>query len=92
MAKRPKILGRGADIFLGGGERVMPEQNIASTPAYQHAGNDNPNPYPKATYYLPLSLQRRLEEVWLNKRRVNHKIRKSDIVREALERYLGQEG
>jgi hypothetical protein len=87
MAKRPSLKGRGADIFNIG------EENNDATPSHKHAGMPAQQHalYPKATYYLPQSLQDKLEDVWMMKRKKNRKIKKSDIVREALESYLGAE-
>ena len=87
MAKRPSLTGKGANIFFGAStERVEKVENHASTPAQQRAGNM----YPKATYYLPPDLQERLEDAWMLKRKINRKLTKSDMVREALEEYLKQ--
>ena len=42
----------------------------------------------RATFYLPPSLVENLDDVWLDLRRTNRKLRKSDIVRIALEQTL----
>jgi hypothetical protein len=89
MAKRPSISGRGADIFLGApAERVESAENHTSMPAQQRSGGL----YPKATYYLPPDLQERLEDAWMQRRKSNRKLTKSDMVRQALEEYLRRAG
>ena len=42
----------------------------------------------RATFYLPPALVESLDDVWLDLRRTNRKLRKSDIVRIALEQTL----
>ncbi len=87
MSKRPSLSGRGADIFLGStAEKVEPAGNHASIPAQQRNGGL----YPKATYYLPPDLQERLEDAWMEERKGNRKLTKSEMVREALEEYLNR--
>ena len=90
--KRPTIKGKGADIFLGND----PEDSTTgkdSIPARQHTSTPSNQPTQKpvqgkATFYLPSPLLEKLDEVWLTLRRKNRKLKKSDIVRNALEKEL----
>lgn len=75
MAKRPSLKGRGADIFLG--EEAGAGQN-AGMPAGQQAE--------KATFYLPADLLTRLDNLWMNLRRSNRKLKKSHLVSELLDK------
>lgn len=83
MAKRTSLKGRGADIFAPGHETSTPLEKQAVTPAQQ--------PTSKATFYLPLDILDRLEKVWLAKRAKKSKLKKSDLVRNALESFLSQQ-
>jgi hypothetical protein len=80
MAKRTRIKGRGAAIFLGDDE-VNPPQNIPrpSSPKTNKVG--------KATFYLPQRLLDDLEDAWLSLRKTHkgRRVAKSEIVRIALE-------
>jgi hypothetical protein len=82
--RRPTLKGRGADVFFSS-EKSQPASNYNSATVYQHTSI-----YPKATYYLPQDLQQRLDDVWMERRRANRKLTKSEIVRQALESYLIQ--
>jgi len=77
MAKRPSLKGRGADIFLGEEAGVKAGQN-AGIPADQQAE--------KATFYLPAELLTRLDNLWMNLRRSNRKLKKSHLVSELLDK------
>ncbi|MCM8805376.1 MAG: hypothetical protein NC825_01395 [Candidatus Omnitrophica bacterium] len=70
MPKRPSLKGRGVEIFLGSSEK--PE-----TKKQQEKG--------KATFYFPKQLLSELDEAWFILRRINRKIKKSDIVQASLE-------
>jgi hypothetical protein len=85
MIKKASLLGRGSEMFFGGAkEKIEPLENHDIKPTQQRAGGM----YPKATYYLPPELQERLEDLWMQRRKINRKLTKSDMVREALEEYL----
>ncbi len=98
MTKRPSLRGKGADIFAPG--ESSPKEARASrrrrTPVKQSAGtmvkhstSEVQKPLiDKATFYLPADLLDRLDRIWMEQRRKNRKIRKSDIVKEALEAHL----
>lgn len=98
MTKRPSLKGKGADIFAPGEsspkERRSPRRR--QTPVKQFAGKMakhstselQKSSIDKATFYLPADLLDRLDRIWMEQRRKNRKIRKSDIVKEALEAHL----
>jgi hypothetical protein len=98
MTKRPSLKGKGADIFAPGEsspkERRSPRRR--QTPVKQFTGKMAKHstselqkpPIDKATFYLPADLLDRLDRIWMEQRRKNRKIRKSDIVKEALEAHL----
>ena len=84
MAKRSSLKGLGARLFEPAAEEaVAPSRQNTSLPAHQHGPR-----YPKATFYLPASLIERLEQAWLERRRRGAKVKKSDLVRIALEAFL----
>ncbi|MBA7493696.1 hypothetical protein ES702_04258 [subsurface metagenome] len=74
MKKRLTLKGKGADIFLREDPR-QPKTKAATTKE-------------KATFYLPPPLLASLDDAWFTLRKNNRKIRKSDIVRSALEEFL----
>ena len=78
MRKRPTLKGRGVDIFL----KEQPEQ----AKKVLALGKE------KATFYLPPLLLASLDDTWFKLRKNNRKIRKSDIVRAALEKFLTDSG
>jgi hypothetical protein len=64
------------------------------TLARQQNGEALHNPaskYPKATFYLPVEMLERLDKVWIARRNRNRRIKKSDLVREALDIYLAEQ-
>ena len=81
--RRTTLKGRGADVFFSSDDESQPAGSYNSTTVHQHTGI-----YPKATYYLPQDLQQRLDDHWIERRRANRKLTKSEIVRQALESYL----
>lgn len=90
-SERTSLKGRGADLFAPGSE-----PGSASAPAHQHAGKPAAKPlprHPKATYYLPAELQRRLDDAWFRERRRepgSQKMSRAKIVELALDVYLSQ--
>lgn len=75
--KRPSIKGKGADLFLEKPEKPKPAK--PTKPAIKRIKQS------KATVYLPQTLINRLDNIWLDLRRIHRKLRKSDIVRIALD-------
>jgi hypothetical protein len=47
--------------------------------------------YPKATFYLPNALLERLDKLWISRRNRDRRVKKSDLVREALETYITEQ-
>ena len=79
MAKhRASVKGKGADIFLASNDddqaHPRPPQALARK---------------KATFYLPPALLDQLDDAWLDLRRVNRNVTKSELVNVALEAALG---
>jgi hypothetical protein len=74
MTKRPTLKGKGVEIFLGKERRQSREE----------AGLKKE----KGTFYLPPSILDSLDKAWISLRNYNRKIRKSDIVKAALEEAL----
>ncbi|HOJ30549.1 MAG TPA: hypothetical protein PK165_01950 [bacterium] len=72
MPKRPSLKGRGVDIFLG-----KSDQKEKKPVKEEKKG--------KATFYFPQKLLSELDEAWFILRRIDRKIKKSDIVQAALE-------
>ncbi|MBC7189099.1 hypothetical protein H5U35_02635 [Candidatus Aerophobetes bacterium] len=87
MAKRVRIKGKGAAIFLGD-NKTSSQQNIK--PA-SHLKDEKSNTI-KATFYLPEELVDELEEVWLTLRKKykQRKVTKSEIVQVALRKAFEQ--
>ncbi len=69
MPKRPSLKGKGVDIFLGESKAKIEKETEKG----------------KATFYFPEELLTELDEAWFVLRRINRKIKKSDIVKAALE-------
>jgi len=78
MKKRPTLKGRGMEIFLGEEKKRSKKETVLEKD--------------KATFYLPPSLLSSLDNVWFILRKNNRKIRKSDIVKVALEEILSEFG
>ncbi len=77
MAKRASLKGKGAEIFLG-----SEEERQEVRPARK--------PHQKATFYFPPELLEALDNVWLELRRVNRSVTKSELVAAALRSALDQ--
>jgi hypothetical protein len=92
--RRPTIKGMGAKLFdPEPGNTSTPSQPHDGVLARQQHGTDQHNPsskYPKATFYLPVEMLERLDKVWITRRNRDRRIKKSDIVREALDIYLAE--
>ncbi len=73
--KRASVKGKGADIFL-------------STQAPPPDKPRKEAPHKKATFYLPPELLNQLDDAWLDIRRLARSVKKSDLVRTALEAAL----
>lgn len=73
MSKRPSLKGRGVDIFLGKTEEKLKgkEQKLEKKD--------------KATFYFPQDILSNLDEAWFLLRKINRKIKKSDIVQASIE-------
>ena len=71
--KRASVKGKGADIFLPGQGEQAGEPRPVPTRAHK-----------KATFYLPPDLLDQLDDAWLDLRRLNRDVKKSDLVRTAL--------
>ena len=77
--KRSSIKGKGADIYLGGdGRAEQPSHSTKGTSDVRH----------KATFYIPPSLLDQLDDAWLDLRRIDRGIKKSNMVSAALEAAL----
>lgn len=70
MPKRPSLKGRGIDIFLGRTEEKTKQK-------VEKKG--------KATFYFPQDILSALDEAWFLLRKINRKIKKSDIVQASIE-------
>jgi len=57
-------------------------------PAAQVRAKPAKDPIDKATFWLPSSLLDRLDHAWIQRRRRDRRVHKSDLVREALEAHL----
>jgi len=77
--KRSSIKGKGADIYLG-------DDNKAEQPVRPTKPTDGVRR--KATFYIPPSLLDRLDDAWLDLRRIDRSIKKSNMVSAALETAL----
>lgn len=72
--KRPTLKGKGMEVFLGEDRKLLKKGVISKKE--------------KGTFYLPPSLLSGLDNAWFILRKNNRKIRKSDIVKVALEEAL----
>jgi hypothetical protein len=91
--RRPTIKGMGAKLFESDSENasttLRPHDGMM---AHQQNGEEPRNPkYPKATFYLPVEMLERLDKVWIARRNRDRRIKKSDLVREALDIYLAEQ-
>ena len=77
--KRSSIKGKGADIYLGGDNQAQQ----ASRPMKPIDGVRR-----KATFYIPPALLDRLDDAWLDLRRLDRSVKKSSLVTAALEAAL----
>lgn len=84
MAKRKRIKGKGASIFLGD----EPASQQANKTSKQHNGKTVNTG--KATFYLPEDLIDNLDDLWLTLRKKykDKKVTKSEITQIALEEML----
>jgi hypothetical protein len=90
--KRPTLKGMGAKLFESGQDAGIPSQRHDGTMSHQQNGEDSQNPkYPKATFYLPTDMLERLDKAWIARRNRDRRVKKSDLVREALETYLADQ-
>ena len=85
MAKRTRVKGKGAAIFLG---EDKPASQQTNKTARQYAGK--PVNTSKATFYLPVDLIDQLEDTWLNLRAKykEKKVAKSEIAQIALQEII----
>jgi len=85
MAKRTRVKGKGAAIFLGDDK---PASQYTNKTARQYTGK--PVNTSKATFYLPLDLIDNLEDTWLSLRRKykDKKVAKSEIAQIALQEII----
>ena len=85
MAKRTRVKGKGAAIFLGEDKPASQHNNI---PVRQHTGKTVNTS--KATFYLPIDLIDNLEDTWLTLRGKykNKRVAKSEIAQIALEEII----
>ena len=85
MAKRTRVKGKGAAIFLGEDKPASQHTNIS---VKQHTGKTVNTS--KATFYLPIDLIDNLEDTWLSLRGKykNKKVAKSEIAQIALEEII----
>lgn len=85
MAKRARVKGKGADIFLG---EDKPASQQTTKSVRQYTGKTVNTS--KATFYLPVDLIDNLEDTWLSLRRKykDKKVAKSEIAQIALEQII----
>ena len=92
--KRPSIKGMGTKLFdPDSGNASTPSQVQNGMPSQHHDVAESrriEEKYPKATFYLPHSMLERLDRLWIARRSKDRRIKKSDLVREALENYLAE--
>jgi hypothetical protein len=91
--RRPTIKGMGAKLFeTEPGNASTTSRPHDGTLSHQQNGEGPQNPkYPKATFYLPVEMLERLDKVWIARRNRDRRIKKSDLVREALDIYLAEQ-
>jgi hypothetical protein len=80
MSKRSSLKGKGADIYLASEEKTQ------ETTRPQQGGGIRR----KATFYVPSDLLDQLDDAWLDLRRIDRGVKKSDVVTVALEAALGE--
>ena len=85
MAKRTRVKGKGAAIFLGNNKPAS-QQTTETVRRY----TAKPVNTSKATFYLPVELIDELEDTWLSLRAKykNRKVTKSEIAQIALEEII----
>ena len=76
--KRSSLKGKGADIYLASEERSQ------EAPLSQQGSGTRR----KATFYVPSDLLDQLDDAWLDLRRIDRGVKKSDVVTVALEAAL----
>jgi hypothetical protein len=87
MPKRPKLKGRGADIYLDAARSG--EQQLASGDTAEHSRPPKRTAQRRmVTTYLPVPLVERLQKEWLRRVQVDTKAQKAHIIAEALESYF----
>jgi len=77
-SKRSSLKGKGADIYLA-------SEDAAPATAAPKQGDAARR---KATFYVPSDLLDQLDDAWLDLRRINRGVKKSDVVTVALEAAL----
>jgi len=93
--RRPTLKGMGAKLF-------ETDPGNTSTTSHLHDGMQTrqqngeeaqnlASKYPKATFYLPVEMLDRLDKVWIARRNRDRRVKKSDLVREALDTYLAEQ-
>lgn len=88
--KRPSIKGMGVKLFET--DAATTSQLHDGMPSRQHDGETSQDPkYPKATFYLPATMLERLDKAWIARRNRDRRVKKSDLVREALDMYLAEQ-
>jgi hypothetical protein len=84
----------GAKLFDAGSEiAIVPSEGQNGIPSRHHTIIESrrlEDKYPKATFYLPIHMLERLDKLWIARRNKDRRIKKSDLVREALENYLAE--
>jgi len=94
MSKKPSMKGKGADIFLGTPKKQKSKpakpakpikRLVKSKPIKRIEPVKKQIKQGKITVYLPQDLIEMLDNVWLDLRRINRKLRKSNIVMIALD-------
>ena len=92
--KRPSLKGMGAKLFDSDSQSTTAPAEVQNDmPARHHTiveSRSLEDKYPKATFYLPLNMLERLDKLWIARRSKDRRIKKSDLVREALENYLAE--
>jgi len=86
MSDRPRVKGRGVDIFFEERDDISKKKKGTNKQAYQRASE--PKKAKKATFYLPEDIVDEIEKVWLRRRHKDKKVTKSELVRIALEQAL----
>ncbi len=78
MSKRSSLKGKGAGIYLDS------EESPQETPLAKRGSGTRK----KATFYVPSDLLNQLDDAWLDLRRIDRGVKKSDVVTVALEAAL----